>query len=123
MTDSVKMSLDIPRMNENELEQFVKDYLAGHITTSEDIRDASIAKLIFMPLAFADPFEEHSTEEITAKIGAVYGNRRKHQMARRFIDGYPIFFECAFVHKEDWKIIADTINREFSNPTRIKLEK
>lgn len=110
----------VRRMPEDELKNFVRDYLAGLIVTSEDM-DATLVPTVFMPLALG-AIQGWSQKEL-AQLGAVWAHRTKDRSTGLGVNGYPMFVACRLMRKEDWAIVAATINREREQRTDIKLEK
>lgn len=109
------------RMTDAELQQFVIDYLAGHITLSQDV-PPDLLPMVFMPLGFMDP--SMFSEKEMANIGELYGNTRVHTTTGRCVNGFPMFMEAQFMLFEDWAIACRTIKREAAKGTsRVELVK
>ncbi len=88
----------IPRLSDEELRKFVVDWLAGQIVTAEDIKDASLVPMVFLPVAMgAYAYDEDSMGD----VGTIYERMTAYTFPRS-INGYPIFGSCRLLHRLDW---------------------
>lgn len=108
------MTTERYKMSDDALREFVSDFCSGHIITTETEGVGRSAGIIFMPLALAK-------KELLEGVAVVYGNRRKHQTAGIAINGFPIFYECAFMCFEDWNRAVTAINKELERRKSIEI--
>lgn len=92
-----------------ELQKFVRDYLAGDIFTHQMIHNPNDIGMVFMPLTFG-AVTDWTKEEID-DIGCVYA-RYSDGTFPMSVNGYPIFKSCGFLHKDDWGRAVVAIRRE-----------
>jgi hypothetical protein len=108
-------------MTDQELRQFVLDYCDGHIYTSEDegLRDdLRQVSLTFMPISL---MKQEMREEVLKDAAIIYGNRRKHHTSGMAMNGWPVFFECAVMGKEDWNRAYNAIMKELKRRSSIEV--
>jgi hypothetical protein len=91
----------IENKDEAFLTQLAKDIAMNLVFTLDQIADPSIANMVFMPLMFG-AFSD-CTKEYIEDIGMVYEYYNK--AGPTAINGYPIFFSCAFINRHDAKIV------------------
>jgi hypothetical protein len=96
-------------MTAEELKQFVLDYCDGSIWTDRDVPENMLSS-VFFPLMFMG--EESLLEEDVKETGLVYANTRKDRTCGMSINGYPIFFSCRMVHKDDVELVTPVIKEE-----------
>ncbi len=111
--------IDIPRMKDEALVQFVRDFCDGKIFTSADVRsnDIRLLNTIFMPIAFG-AFGERS-QEFYEKIGLLW--EHLSEAGPLSINRYPMFFSVRIMHKEDWERARGAINKELERRKNITL--
>ena len=100
-------------MTDEELKQFIRDYLAGQIFVSASLSDAETErnlKTIFPVLLLAG--EEFLTKMFEQRdtLGCIWEYRSK--AAPRMVNGYPMFFSCHLMHQDDWTRARAAIVRE-----------
>jgi len=92
----------VPRLSPKDLREFVEGVIANRYFLSAQIRESegALIKNIFMPLALG-ALSSWSKEELL-NIGIIYEEYSSRTQASRSINGYPIFFSCRLMHKDDW---------------------
>jgi hypothetical protein len=101
-------NIGVGHKSEEELRQFVIDFLAGRIFTSAQIPPAERIELVFMPLVFG-ALVEWPREDVE-QIGILYEYLDK--AAPRSVNGMPSFFSFRMMHVDDWERCAKAIIRE-----------
>lgn len=107
----------VPKMTLDQLRDFVRAYLAGHIFTSAQVREAKDVPSVFLPVLFG-AFDDW-TPEAKAEIGVLYANMSN--ALPRALNGNPMFTECRFMHKDDWKRASLAINTEIERLKHIPI--
>jgi len=89
----------INRMSKEDLKQFIFDLCDGKIFSSTQLPEGqtNLLGMIFMPLALG-ALSSFPKEEIE-KIGCVWEYLAK--ASEMGVNGYPCFFSCRLMHKED----------------------
>jgi len=111
---------DIPLMTEDGLKDFVLGCCNGHIFTSNQVPDEEAQHLlgsIFMPLVFG-ALKNYDQESIE-NIGVLW--EHMSEAAPRGINGYPMFFSCRIMHKDDWTRARAAIKKELHRREAIEL--
>lgn len=101
-----------PRLTPEEISKYGKDLQAGHLFGSWQIRESDNVMLgsIFMILIFLDDI----TTKQLINDGAVYCMEYISESANMNINGYPIFYSCRFLVKDDVELIiakADQVHK------------
>jgi hypothetical protein len=94
--------------SEEELREFVIDFLAGRIYTTAHMPETANLGLVFMPLIFGALSEW--SEEDWAEIGIIYEYLDK--AGPRSVNGMPGFFSMQLMHVDDWARCLKAIGRE-----------
>jgi hypothetical protein len=94
-------------MDDNELREFVDDFLSGNIFTSAQVPENESLNLIFMPLVLGGG---DMLKPIADDIGCLFEYMSK--AFPRSINGYPMFHSFRVMHKDDWKVALKTIKQE-----------
>lgn len=91
----------LPRKTKSQLRQLAQDVSDGKVFGTWDIRrgDEHLIQSIFMPLIFGANVPGN-----TMHVYEYYDNA-----GQRSINGYPIFFECNLLAKEDATEFADLV--------------
>lgn len=97
----------VPNLPQDALRKFVADFLAGHIFTSAQVRDTSVLQMVFMVIALGGLDPEKTDLE---SIGVIYEYMDK--AGPRSINGYPVFFSCKLLSRDDWIRAHKAIVRE-----------
>lgn len=97
----------LPRMDDDEIREFVDALMAGQLFTSEQVKNEGDIPMVFMPLMLGA--SEH-LEPIIDDIGCLYEYMDK--AAPRGINGQPIFYSFNVLHKDDWAVVLDTLKYE-----------
>jgi|AntRauTorcE11897_2_1112592.scaffolds.fasta_scaffold00044_23 hypothetical protein len=97
----------LPRMEDDEIREFVDALLSGNLFTSEQVQNESDIPMVFMPLMLGA--SEH-LEPIIDDIGCLYEYMSK--AGPRGINGQPVFYSFNVLHKDDWSIVLDTLKYE-----------
>lgn len=105
-----KPASKIPRMSTEDLSKFVEDALSGAVFTSAQIPPSkdSVLPMVFLPLALGG-LANLSKKDLN-EIGIFWEYYNKS--LPRSINGLPIFMSAHVMHKDDWKIAYDTIQKE-----------
>lgn len=101
---TVPRSKHFPKMKVEGMKQLAKDIATGKVFMDIFLREhevQNIGHLIFMPMAFMDWSDW--TDEDKSQFGAVYEYFDK--AGPRSINGYPIFFSCGFIHRDDLRVV------------------
>jgi len=116
--DTFKEPLEIPRMTDDKLREFVDDYVSGRIFTLDRIRDPEREMgMVFCGLMFG-PFERYNPDSL-GDIGNVY--EYMSQAGPRSINGYPFFTSFRLIHKKDWKRALKMIPGEIERRKAVEL--
>lgn len=106
-------SVPIPRMNSNELKDFILGYCDRRIFTSADCRDDEITR-VFMVLLFME--DTGSLKE----VGCVW--EHMNEAGPLSCNGKPMFISCHLMHKKDWDICCKAIGKELKRRENIQLD-
>lgn len=98
----------VGRKTDEELREFVFDFMAGRIFTSAQIPPSGRLELVFMPLVFGALHDW--PEEDWADIGIIYEYLDK--AGPRSVNGCPGFFSMRLMHVDDWERCLKAIQRE-----------
>lgn len=110
--------LIVERLPEDRLRAMVFDILEGRVFTSHQC-DPDLLSSVFMPIAFGC-LADYPKEDIE-QLGTIY--EYMQEAGPRSINGFPMFFSCRFIHRDDWKIIAETIVSELDRRKNVPLGK
>jgi hypothetical protein len=99
---------ELYRMTEDELREFVQDYLGNRVFTSANCRRSEDVHMVFMILALGGL--DTLTKEAVQEVGIVWEYMSK--AAPRSVNGYPCFFSCRLMHRDDWARASAAIKRE-----------
>src|ERR1700676_2981329 len=108
--DLLKEALDLPRLPDDKLREFVDDFVSNRIFTSAHLRDneVDLIPMIFMPLGLG-AFSKLQPDSLS-QIGCLWEYIDK--AAPRGINGRPIFFSFQMLHIVDWKRPQVAIEKE-----------
>jgi len=102
-------SLQAPtRLNDDELQEFISDFLKGRIFCSDQIAVKGDIGMVFLPIAFG-AFTRVPYEYIE-QMGIIFEYIEK--AGNKTINGMPVFMSMQILHKEDWKIAKAAIMEE-----------
>jgi hypothetical protein len=107
-----KDCINIPRMTDDQLREFIQGYLGGKYFTSENIRPEDkmlMLSLIFLPVALG-AFSVYKPDSIREDLGILYEEYSK--ALPRSCNGYPSFFSVRIMHRLDWKKALQVIVAE-----------
>lgn len=90
---------EIPRMDEEEIIEAARRLVARRIVTATSVPPHMIAS-VFMPIALGGLVGIDLDD-----VGDVIGDLDK--AGPRTVNGYPIFFSCQVVHRDDWAVIVE----------------
>lgn len=113
----VPRSKQFPVMSTADMKTLAKDIATGKVFMDIFLKEQEVGKighLIFMPMMFMDWSDW--TDEDKAQFGAVYEYFDK--AGPRSINGYPIFFSCRFIHRDDLRVVwrmAQKIQKTLDN--------
>lgn len=108
---------ETPEEQTARLTRFVLDFCEGRIFASVQCRDASEARMVFMPLALMSP--EQMEDLRKADPGVFYEDIDK--AAPRSINGMPCFFSFKTLSREEWSRAAAAIEAELDRRKAIKV--
>jgi hypothetical protein len=89
----------VPRMTDDEIADVVRGLVAGSIFTGAQCPPEMLSS-VFMPLMLGG-----LNNVDLETIGQVY--ERMDKANGMAVNGFPTFFSCRLVHKDDWAIIAE----------------
>lgn len=98
---------EIPRMDDDEIREFVRDLEGGHVFTSDHVKREEDIPRVFMPLLMGAAAQ---FEDVIDDVGVLYEYTDK--AGPRAVNGMPMFMSFSLMHKDDWKIVLDTYNEE-----------
>ena len=107
-SDPKEKLLRFPNKSKAEIKQLATDIAMNKVFCSCFMPEHDISHLlgmVFMPLMFG--VSKDMPKAMADDIGFVYEYYDK--AGPRSINGYPIFFSCAFVSKHDAKIIGEKV--------------
>ena len=115
----LKEALNLPHLSDDQLREFVNDFVSNRIFTSAHLRDNEVGMLpmIFMPLALGCMSKVQP--DSLSQIGCIW--EHMHKAAPRSINGKPIFFSLNLLHKDDWERAMVAIEREQERRKNIPL--
>jgi hypothetical protein len=99
--DDVQKLQPVPRLTDDEIADVVRGLVAGSIFTAAQCPPEMLAS-VFVILGLGGLQQANIDPET---IGMIYEYMDK--AGERGINGYPMFFSCKLIHKDDWTIIAD----------------
>jgi hypothetical protein len=89
----------IPRLDEDAIAETVMGLVGGRIFTATQLPEGENLSLHFMPLiAGWGDLDVKQVGNVIADLG---------DRAEVGINGYPVFFKCRIIHRDDWAVIAD----------------
>lgn len=107
-----KDCINIPRMTDEQLREFIQGYLNGKYFTSENIRPEDkvlMLGMVFLPVALG-AFSLYKPDSIREDLGILYEEYSK--ALPRSCNGYPSFFSVRVMHRLDWKKAVQVIIAE-----------
>lgn len=117
--DDLKEALDLPKLTDDKLREFVDDFVSNRIFTTAHLRDheAQMIPMIFMPLGFGC-FSKVQPDSLKI-IGVIYESYDK--AGPRSINGFPMFFSFSMLHIDDWERAKVAIIKEQERRKSIEL--
>lgn len=106
--DALKPGLQLTRLSDDELRKFVREYLAGEIYTSDNVRNQNDITLVFLPAAMG-AFSQYNPDSLN-DIGILWEYMNK--ALPRGINGMPMFMSLHVMHRLDWAKARKMIVRE-----------
>lgn len=96
-------------LTDEEVKEFALGIIQGTIFTEAMVRpqDRSLLGMIFMPLMFSELSPEVRGAMEKSPPGICYARMNSRNMAGRSINGYPIFWSCAFLSRADTDRVQD----------------
>jgi hypothetical protein len=98
--NETKKKLEIPRLSDEDIKTIASDLVKGQIFTGNDCPPDMLTVVFFPLLAMVAEYELDWDQ-----VGNVI--EYMHKSAERGINGYPFFFSCRLIHKDDWSQIAE----------------
>jgi len=107
----------LPRYTDDELRQFVLDFIAGRIFTSAMVEEHTSLGVVFAPLAFGalSRWEKADLD----RIGIVYEYIDK--AGPLGVNGQPMFFSMRLMDLEDWDRCLKAGRREIERQKEIEI--
>jgi hypothetical protein len=59
-------------------------------------------------------------DKLKADLGVIYGYH-KDAIGQRAINGFPMLASCGLLHREDWELVRNAIDRELDRQKDIEL--
>lgn len=117
--DDLREALNLPKLSDEKLREFVDDYVSGRIFTTAHLRDseADMIPMIFMPLALGC-FSKVQPDTLS-QIGVIY--EYYERAGRLNVNGKPTFFSFHMLHIDDWERAKPAIERELERRKSIEL--
>jgi len=81
-----------------DLRKIAVDLYNNHIFTIQQIEQESLIPMVFMPIALGGL--QNIPKEDLERIGSIF--EYYSEAGPRGINGYPIFFSCKLISKEQW---------------------
>lgn len=98
--DALLPGIDIPRMSDDQLREFVFDVIGGRIFVDRQVDNPTDVPMVFYPLLFG-ALDGYNRDSIQSYLGCVYEYIDK--ALPRSVNGNPIFMSMRLMHAEDWK--------------------
>lgn len=92
-----------------ELNVLVKDILVDRVFLSTQLPNASLIKMVFLPL-IAVEFSDQDIERLTTDLGVLYGYL--HTSYARCINNMPMLQEVSALNREDWCKVRVILEKE-----------
>jgi hypothetical protein len=118
--DDLKEGLRLPRLTDEQLREFVDDFVSNRIFTLHHIRNAErshMAGMVFLPVALG-VFSKFNPDSLKC-VGTIYESYSK--ALPRSINGMPIFMTFKVLHTKDWERAAKAIETEEKRRQSIEL--
>ena len=112
-----KPDLVLPRLSDEKLREFIQQFLANEIFTSEHVRAPQDIPMVFMPLIFG-ALEGYNMNSLNI-IGLFYADMSAAMS--RSINGYPCFMEVKMLHHLDWARARKVIDQEYARRKELEL--
>lgn len=93
------MAREAERLTEDEIKDTVRGLVTGRIYTGTMV-PPDMLSTVFMPIVMGA-----LTDIDPDTVGNVIADISK--AADMSINGYPVFFSCRIVHRDDWAVIAE----------------
>lgn len=98
--DNLLPGIDIPRLSEDKLREFVLGVLDGRIYIDRQVGNPEDVGHVFFPLLFG-AFSGYNEDSLKSYVGCIY--EYMDQALPRSINGRPCFASMRILHTEDWK--------------------
>ncbi len=116
--DVLLPGIDIPRMEESQLREFVLGVVDGKIYTHHQVPNPVDVPRVFFPLLFG-ALNGYNQESLETRIGVLYEYMEK--ALPRGINGCPCFTSMRILHAEDWKRAHAAILAEYERRKNIPI--
>jgi hypothetical protein len=108
------------RMSPEELAQFVQDYVEGRIFSTAQMTQGEIEhhlSVVFLPVFLGLGI----TKQAHQKVGLIWARHGEDPAGPWSVNGMPTFLSCRVMHKDDWEVARQAINREIeARKTRVE---
>ncbi len=98
--DDLRSGIDLPRMTDAQLREFVLGVLDGRIYIDHQVRSPADVPMVFFPLLFG-VLGGYNKDSLQSRIGCIYEYLDK--ALPRSVNGRPCFMSMRLLHMEDWK--------------------
>lgn len=117
--DLLREALNLPRLSDDKLREFVDDFVSNRIFTSAHLRDqeANLLPMIFMPLGLGAL--SSLQPDSLSQVGCLWEYLDK--AGPRAINGRPMFFSFQMLHIDDWERAKAAITKEQERRKNIEL--
>ena len=114
--EDLRPVIDIPRMTDDQLREFVLGVVDGRIFTDRQARNDPF--MVFFPLIWG-PFEAYNQESVKNRLGCIYEYVDK--ALPRAVNGQPCFMSMRIMHIDDWNRASAAITAEVERRKTIKI--
>lgn len=94
----------VPPTSEDELNKIVQGILTNQVFTSNHVQNVDMIPMVFMPIALGGLADVDLNT-----LGGIYEYMDK--ASPRSINGYPTFFSCRLVNREDWQRVGEAVRK------------
>jgi hypothetical protein len=117
--NDLKEALNLPKLTDDKLREFVDDFVSGRIFTSAHLSNNEIGLLpmIFMPLSLG--VFANVRPDTLDQIGCMW--EYLHKASPRSINGKPMFISFSMLHVDDWERAKAAILKEEKRRESIEL--
>lgn len=104
----IGLTRKIPSQPPEKLSQLARDIAQNLVFTSDYVQDTNILGCVFVPIAMG-AFNDLNKSQLE-DIGLIF-EYYNASMGGRAINGYPIFFSCQYLNREDTEIVKEKVRK------------